>query len=77
MVQKGFEYMKRTLSEHVITNMMELKGWSEDEAICRFMKSEVYNCLQDESTKVWHYSPYWLTEMYKDELEGKLEWFDP
>ncbi len=36
-----FEYIKRTLTAEVIGNLVVSRGWSEDEAICNFMKSTV------------------------------------
>jgi hypothetical protein len=69
-----FEYIKRTLAIGVIDNMMKQKGWSEDDAIRRFMCSEVYDGLRREETKVWHFSVNQLTCLYEDELNGVMVW---
>ena len=69
-----FEYIKRTLTAGVVENMMNSRGWSEDEAIRNFMDSEVYDRLSKENTKVWHFSVKARSELYEDELNGSLEW---
>ena len=35
----------------------------------RFYNSQVYALLEDESTKIWYYSPLTIFEMYKSEIE--------
>lgn len=72
--QKKFEYIKRTLTIGVIDHMMKTRGWSEEEALKRFMCSEVYNGHRDESTKVWHFNVRQLSLLFEDELEGDLIW---
>lgn len=44
-----FEYIKRTLTAGVVENLMDSRGWSEDEAIRNFMDSEVYDRLNKEN----------------------------
>lgn len=67
-----FEYIKRTLTAGVVENLMDSRGWSEDEAIRNFLNSEVYDRLSKEDTKVWHFSVKALSELYEDELDGSL-----
>lgn len=50
MDRKRFEYIKRYLAIGVIDHLMKTRGWSEDEAVKRFMSSEVYEGIRDEST---------------------------
>ena len=38
------------------------------------MKSEVYDRLQDEETKTWHFSALLLAELFDDEQNGELVW---
>ena len=71
---KQFDYIKRTLAAGVVETMMERRGWSEDEALRRFFDSEVYDCLQDEESHTWHFSPYQLADSFEDELEGREIW---
>ena len=56
----------------VVNNPISRYGWSENSAISEFMKSQVYGCLQDEETKVWHFSPLQLTELFADGMDRKL-----
>ncbi len=74
MDQGTFEYIKRNLAMGVVDNIMKSKGWSEDEAVCRFMSSKVYEGLRDETTKVWHFNVNQLSDLFNDELEGDLVW---
>ncbi len=69
-----FEVIKRTLTANVVRILMTDYGWSEEEAISEFMRSKVYDCLQDEGTKVWHRSAHQLAGMYSDERSGDLSW---
>ena len=69
-----FEVIKRGLTADVVRLLMERYGWSEEIAISEFMLSRVYGCLQDEETKVWHYGPLQLAELYEDERSGNLYW---
>ena len=66
--------IKGSLTIGVVGIMMERRGWSEDEAIRRFLDSEVYDCLQDEESQTWHFSPYQLADSFEDELEGREIW---
>lgn len=69
-----FELIKRTLIVSVVRILMSDYGWSEEKAISEFMRSKVYDCLQDEETKVWHRSAHQLAGMYSDERSGDLSW---
>jgi len=47
---------------------------SEDEAFDRLYSSELYAALENENTKVWHYSVPKLFDLYQNEINtGKLE----
>lgn len=41
------------------------------EAIRRFYHSDTYKRLADESTKLWHYGPVAIYQVFVDELEIK------
>ena len=58
----------------VVDELITGHMWSENEAISRFMGSDVYRCLQDESTKAWHLSYEQLLTLFNDEMNGKLVW---
>ena len=51
---------------------MELNSWDEDRALTEFAKSEVYSFLENEESKVWHYSPLMLAILFNDEKNGNL-----
>lgn len=71
---KWFECIKRDLADGVVANIMEMKGMSENDAIRIFMRSKVYDRLQDQETGVWHFSVKCLTELFDDEMRGNLVW---
>lgn len=45
---------------------------SEDEAIRRLYDSELYAMLEQEKTKVWHFSVLKLFELYQEEVENGI-----
>ena len=45
---------------------------SEDEAIRRLYDSELYGMLEQEKTKVWHFSVLKLFELYQEEVENGI-----
>ena len=69
-----FEVIKRTLTVSVVHLLMTEYNWSEDKAITEFMRSEVYDRLQDEESKTWHYSAHLLADLYSNERSGNLIW---
>ena len=69
-----FEVIKRGLTADVVHILIERYGRSEEKAISELMLSRVYECLQDEETKVWHFGPLQLAELYADERSGNLYW---
>ena len=59
----------------VIKMMMDKEHWSEQEAITRFYSSKVYEALEDESLKTWHYGAATLYSMFCEEREtGTFAW---
>lgn len=47
---------------------------SENTAIEKLYSTQLYSYLEDEKTKVWHYSADKIFDLYKKEVEtGKLE----
>ena len=74
MDARKFECIVPALSTAVVDLIMKRNGWDEDTAIARFMKSEVYDRLQDEETKTWHFSVLLLAELFDDKQKGELIW---
>ena len=52
--------------------LMTRYGWDEDYALKRFVESRLYSYLEDEKSKVWHYSPSMLAQLFDDERAGQL-----
>lgn len=76
MDEKKWQLAKSILVIGVVHYTMERTGWSEDEALRRFYDSQVYEDLQNESTKSWYFSAYQLAKFFEDELEGGTLWKD-
>ncbi len=51
-----------------LTDKVMSSGLSEDGAIERLYDSELYAALENEETKVWHYSVPMLYELYQNEI---------
>ena len=62
------------LGTETVKLIMDRYGWDENTAIERFMKSIVYDRLQEEETKVWHFSPCLLAELFDEEQNGEIDW---
>lgn len=61
----------------LISMIMEKMKLSADEAINKLYSSELYALLEDEETKVWHYSTDMLFVLFEQELStGKIEFPD-
>jgi hypothetical protein len=67
--KKKFESLMIFLVPDVVALISEREGIDQQEATKRFYASEVYSLLSNEETKLWHYSPLTLYNMYKDETE--------
>ena len=51
----------------IIELILENSNLSELEATEQFYSSRVYALLEDEETKLWHFSPLTLYNMYEEE----------
>ena len=57
----------------IIELILEKSNLSELEATEQFYSSQVYALLEDEETKLWHFSPLTLYNMYEEEQKtGKI-----
>jgi hypothetical protein len=73
MKKNIFETVLQTISTGLIDKIMSDSGLNEDEAIEKLYSSALYSMLEEEETKVWHYSVFMLHELYKSEASsGKL-----
>ncbi len=72
MNERSFETLLYGITANVVAKIMELNGWSEDEAMERFTQSKLYSYLEREETKVWQYSALMLAELFNEERAGRL-----
>lgn len=57
----------------IIKLIVENSNMTDSEAIENFYGSHVYAMLEDEGTKLWHFSPLTLYNMYDEEQKtGKI-----
>ncbi len=56
----------------IISKIMDKYNLSEDEASSLFHKSKLYQMLEEEKTKVWHYSSEMIVELLDREQKGNL-----
>lgn len=69
MEQKKFEAVLKLLIPQVIHLITEKKNIDEVTASRDFYNSKVYELLENEETKFWHFSPLTLFNMYNDEVK--------
>lgn len=67
MEQKKFEAMLILIVPQVVRLIVENYNLNEIEASKSFYESEVYSLLEQEDTKLWHFSPLTLYNMYDEE----------
>ena len=72
MNERSYETLLYSITANVTAKIMELNGWSENDAIERFTGSKLYSYLEKEETKVWHYSTLMLAQLFNEEREGRL-----
>lgn len=69
MEQKKFEAVLKLLIPQVIHLIAENGKIDEVTASRDFYNSKVYELLENEETKLWHFSPLTLFNMYADEIK--------
>ncbi len=72
MNKRSYETLLYLVTSSVVNKLIEMHNWTEDEAIGKFVSSELYTYLEKEETKVWQYSALILAELFNDECSGKL-----
>ena len=72
-MKKRIGAMLMLLVPQVIKLIIEKHDISEQGATSAFYNSQVYSLLEDEETKMWHYSALTLFNMYDEERKtGKI-----
>ena len=67
MADKKFEAILTLLVPQIINLVCENYPSDEMEASREFYESKVYSLLEQEDTKLWHFSPLTLFNMYDEE----------
>ena len=77
MNKEQFEAMMPPIVENLVAMIADKQNMSEDEAITKLYSSKLYAMLEQEDTKVWHYSTLRLYELLtEEETTGNIEFPD-
>ena len=69
--------MMPPIVENLVAMIAHKQNMSEDEAITKLYSSKLYAMLEQEDTKVWHYSTLMLYELLtEEETTGNIEFPD-
>ena len=70
---KQFELVLQTISMGLVAKIVADTGLDEDVAIEQLYSSRLYEVLEREDTKVWHYSVHKLFDLWDEEMRtGQL-----
>lgn len=73
MSGKQFKAILTIILPKLISLIAEKENINEIEATNQLYQSELYTLLEDEDTKLWHFSPLALYHMYEEERRtGKI-----
>jgi len=73
MEKSKFELVLQTISAGLVDKIISDSGLNEDAAMENLFTSNLYCALEQEETKVWHYSVAMLYELYNQEMTtGRL-----
>lgn len=67
MGQEQFEALMPYISADLVAMIAERQNISGEEAIKKLYSSKLYAFLEDEETKVWHYSTHMLYSLFEQE----------
>lgn len=77
MNQENFVTLMPYISADLVAFIAEKRGISHEEAMIKLYSSKLYEFLEDEETKVWHYSTHMLYSLFEqEEKTGKIEFPD-
>ena len=74
MSKEEFEYLMYVITANTVAKIAAEHGWSDDEALEKFVRSKVYAVLENEESKAWHLSTTLLARLFNDEQAGHLVW---
>lgn len=73
MDEKFNTILSIVLIPQIVSLIVDKEELDDITAMNEFYKSQVYDLLSKEETKMWHYSPLTIYMMWKDEKEtGKV-----
>ena len=67
MNQEQFTAIMPYISANLVAMIAKEKNLSEEEAVKKLYSSKLYALLEDEETKVWHYSTKMLYSLLEQE----------
>lgn len=67
MDEKKFETLLTLIIPKIVSLIIDNFAYDEITAYKEFYNSKVYSLLEDESTKLWHFSPLTLFNMFCEE----------
>lgn len=77
MGQEQFAAIMPYIGTDLVSLIVEKQNISEEEAIKKLYSSKLYEALEDEETKVWHYSTHMLYELFEqEEKNGVIQFPD-
>ena len=77
MGQEQFAAIMPYISADLVGMIAKKKNISENDAITKLYNSKLYATLEQEDTKVWHYSTHMLYSLFEqEEKTGKIEFPD-
>ena len=73
MENSKFEVVLQTISTGLVAKIIEETGLDEDIAMEKLYSSALYSAMENEKTKLWHYSVPKLYELWDKETKtGQL-----
>lgn len=69
MDEKFSSMLSIILIPQIVEHIIQKEKMVEEEALLRFYLSKTYKMLSNEESKLWHYSPLTIYEIWKNELE--------
>ena len=70
METSQFELVLQTISAGLVAKIISEKQLGEDTAVDKLYSSALYAALEQEKTKVWHYSVPMLYELWDEECKS-------
>ena len=61
----------KLITPKVVEEVMKSRNMTQNEAVKLFYLSETYSLLEKENSKMWHFSPIALCDIFERELDGK------